>query len=258
MLTRLMLAAAFAVSSTIVVDAAKASPVDVDITFVIDQSGSMGGEFSFLGSAIGGFLAALEGSELVGTARAALVSYHSTVTLHSDLTSDPSALETSFGGVPIIGGTENAYTAVRDAAFNLGIGYGANRVKSLILITDEDADDSISGSGSDELRNDLLAAGFLNNVIYDPDNEATSDLEPIAISSLSSINAGDALFDINAFRDDQAGFFAAFTAAKLSEIEDVIGGGEVGGAVVPVPAALPLLLSGLAGIVVLRRGRSRA
>lgn len=251
------MAGAVAAGAAFGFDDAKASPVDVDITFVVDQSGSMGGEFSFLGSAIGGFLTALEGSDLVGTARAALVSYHSTVTLHSDLTDDPLALETAFAGVPITGGTENAYTAVRDAAFNLGISYGADTVKSLILITDEDADDSVSGSGGDDLRNELLAAGFLNNIIYNPaGSQATSDFTPIAISSLASVNAADALFDINDFRTDQAGFFASFTAAKLGEIEDVISGG--GAAVVPAPAALPLLLSGLAGIALLRRGRARA
>ncbi len=258
MLTKILMAGALASACAFGAPSAKASPVDVDITFVIDQSGSMGGEFSFLGGAIGGFLTALEGSELVGTARAALVSYYTGATLHSDLTSDPAALEAAFAGVPITGSTENAYTAVRDAAFNLGIGYGSGTVKSLILITDEDADDSFSGSGSDELRGDLLGAGFLNNIIYNPSSGATSDFEPIAISSLATVNAGAALFDINAFRTDQAGFFAAFTAAKLGEIEREITGGEVGGAVIPVPAALPLLVSGLAGIALLRRGRSRA
>ena len=247
-------AAAAAFASMVVATPASALTQDVDLTFVIDRSGSMGGEFSFLGGAIAGFLDELEASPLVGTARGALVSYTGSARLEQDLTDDPTVLATAFGTVSTSGSTENAVRAERDAAFNLGIGYGSGRVKSLILITDEDADDFFSSGGAG-LRAELIAGGFLNNIIFEPGSGSSdTQYEQMAISSLTDNDPAAALFSITDFRTDREGFLADFTAAKLREIEEEITENRI-----PLPGALPLAVLGVGALVgVARRRRNSA
>lgn len=227
----------------------QAAAVDVDITFVIDRSGSMGGEFSFLGGAIGGFLNDLQGDSRIDSAQAALVSYLGSARLESGLTSDATALQSAFAGVPASGGTENALIAV-DAAIpggnaNLGIAYRPGTVRSIVLITDEDADDENSysnsfGTGPTALGALLDQQGFLNNVIFDQggfDNPETS-FNPIARPT-------GATFDITDFRDDRPGFFAEFTRVKIGEIVNQV----------PEPGVLGLMGVALLGMGATRRRR---
>lgn len=246
-------AAAAAMSATLFAAPANALTQDVDLTFVIDRSGSMGGEFGFLGGAIAGFLADIETSPVVGTARGALVTYERSARLEQDLTDDPTVLQTAFGAVSVSGGRENAVQAERDAAFNLGIGYGADTVKSLILITDEDADDFFSADGAD-LRAELIGGGFLNNIIFRPGSGSSdTQYEQMAISSLSGNDPTEALFSITDFRDDPSGFLADFTAAKLREIEEEITENRI-----PLPGALPLAVLGVGALVGVARRRGKA
>lgn len=225
---------------------AQAGPVvDADIAFVIDSSGSMGGEFNFLGDAIGDFLSDLESSPLIGTARAALVEYNSHASLVQGLTSDPQALKAAFNTVSASGGTENAFSAIDAAITDLGINYGnANTVKSTILITDEDADDVPgysnsfnTGSSTGDLLALLNANGFLNNIIYDF-GAGDQEFRPVAVPNGS-------FFNINDFRSNRQQFFQNFTAAKIGEIEDR--------ATVPAPGTIALLGAGFLGIWIVRR-----
>jgi hypothetical protein len=227
--------------------------VDADIMFVIDQSGSMGGEFNFLGGAIGGFLSALQGDSRIGTARAGLITYEDSnnITLQSGLTDDATALETSFNGVATFGGTEDAYAAI-DAALpggntNLAINYAANAVKSLVLITDEDADDAFSysnsfGTGESAIGDLLDSTGFLNNIIYRKGTSDDDDFDGIARPSTG-------LFSIADFRSDRQSFFDEFTRTKIQEITT---------SDVPLPAGLPLMLLGIGGLGLYRRHRRHA
>lgn len=214
-------AAVVLASATMFGSPAKAAPVAVDVTFVIDSSGSMGGEFTFLGSAIGEFLGELQAAPKIGDARAALVNYTAGATLVQGLTSNVTALENAFASVGIGGGTENAYSAVDAAITDLGIDYRSDAVKSIILITDEDADDvpgytntfSTPGSTSQQ---DLLALlnanNFLLNIIYDfgfRDRVFRSVAQP-----------DGAVFDIVNFRNNRQQFFDQFTEAKIEEIQE--------------------------------------
>jgi hypothetical protein len=235
---------------------ANAAPIDVDITYVIDRSGSMGGEFSFLGSAISGFLTDLEADSRIGTARAGLVTYLSGARLEQDLTTDASALEAAFNDVSASGSIENAYNAI-DAAIPNGnnpsliTNYGTNTVKSTILITDEDADDApgySNGFATSSSAGDLMALleeeGFLNNVIYDVGGSTSEDNEMQAIARPSG-----AYFDISTFRDNREQFFADFTAAKIREITTTV----------PAPGTLGLMAIALIGLAAAGRGmRSQA
>lgn len=222
--------------------------VDTDITFVIDSSGSMAGEFNFLGSAIGDFLTALEADAGIGTAQAALVEYTSTANLVQNLTGNAATLEAAFTGVGISGGTENAYGAVDAAITDLGIAYRPGTVRSIILITDEDADDApgyanafATGSSSGDLLALLNAEGFLNNIIYDF-GQGDAEFLPIAVPD-------GAVFDIGAFRTDRTGFFTQFTNTKIREI--------TGTTSVPEPGTLGLLGLGLLALGVGIGGRRR-
>jgi hypothetical protein len=227
---------------------ADAAPVDTDITFVIDQSGSMDDEFDFLGGAIGGFLNDLESSSNINQARGALVSYEDSPTLQQGLTADATTLEDAFDKTNNFGGTENALGAV-DAAIpegneDLNLGYKTNAVKSTVLITDEDADDATSysnsfGSGASALGSLLDDKGFLNNVIAEQsgNGDFPSEFEQIARPS-----GGDALFSISDFRNNRQQFFNDFTNAKIEEVEEV--------AQVPAPSTIALMVAGFLGLSV--------
>ncbi|MEM7061318.1 MAG: vWA domain-containing protein, partial [Pseudomonadota bacterium] len=214
---------------------AEAVGVDVELMFVIDQSGSMGDEFTFLGGAIGGFLSDLQADSRINSAKAGLISYERNTTLHSDLTSDASALSAVFAGVPTFGGFEDAYNALDEGITNPNISYSANAVKSLILITDEDQDGGYSnsfGSGQSALASLIDDQGFLLNIIYNPNSGSSrADFDALARPSTG-------LFSINDFRNDRQGFFADFTAAKIAEV-------TAPPSVIPLPGGLPLLLGGL-------------
>jgi len=209
------------------------TPVDADIAFVIDQSGSMGGEFGFLGGAIGDFLTALNNDSRINNAQAALISYEASPTLVQDLTGDATTLSNAFSTVPLFGGIENALGAVDSAIpmgnIDLGISYRPNSVKSIVLITDEDADDD-SAAARTALESLIDDKGFLVNIIADGFNgNFDSEFEQIARPT-------GALFDIDDFRNDRQGFFTQFTNTKIQEITQTP---------VPVPATAALFGLGL-------------
>ena len=232
MVARFLFAGTVALGVGVMERTADAVQVDTDILFVIDRSGSMAGEFQFLGGAIGGFLSDLQADSRIGTARAGLITYEREPALVSKLTSNATALSSAFSGVKPFRGTENAYGAI-DSAIpggnkDFGLNYASNAVKSVILITDEQADDRASyrnsfGFGEAGLSRYIRHAGFLNNLILDLDDmSAVADFDGVARPS-----AG--LFDIAKFRDDREAFFDEFTRAKIAEITGSGDGGSANG-----------------------------
>mgnify|MGYP006437445627 CR=1 FL=1 len=209
------------------------TPVDADIAFVVDQSGSMGGEFSFLGGAISGFLTDLNNDSRINNAQAGLISFESSPTLVQDLTGDATVLSNAFSSVSTFGGRENALEAVDSAIpmgnIDLGLSYRPNSVKTVILITDEDADDDSTAARTD-LENLIDNKGFLVNIIADGfAGNFDDEFEQIA-------RPAGALFDIDDFRNDRQGFFQQFTNTKIQEITQTP---------VPVPATAALFGLGL-------------
>ena len=242
-----------ALACGLVIGAAEAdAAVDAEIMFVIDQSGSMGGEFNFLGGAISGFLADLQADARIDTAKAGLIAYESSPTLYQDLTDDATALSNAFNTVPVFGGRENAYGAI-DAGLpggntDFNISYSANAVKSLVLITDEDADDASFYSNSFGLGESAIAdylddEGFLLNIIYNV-GFGDEDFDDIA-------RPATGLFDIQTFRNDRQAFFTDFTNTKITEI-------TTPPAVIPLPAGLPLMLLGIGGLGLYRQARRKS
>lgn len=256
---RPLIAAAAVIITT---QAASAAPVDVDLMFVIDQSGSMSDEFSTLAANIAVVFDGLATSSEIGSVAAGVVSYEAaasgTLSLVQSLTTSAATLATALASVPVFGGTEDALSAVASVlpggSLFSSAGWRNDTVKSIILITDEDADDywyfSYKGlTGYAALGAQLDDANYLNNIItssylFDTYEEASRPYDAGEYEALF------ALEDFTGYGADPEAFLAAFAATKLDEI--TTGGettpGSEAPSPVPLPASLPLLLSGLAGL----------
>lgn len=226
--------------------ASAATVKDVDLLFIIDQSGSMGSEFSTLAANIESFVGLLEADSRVGSVAGGLITFETSPTLVQSITTDIADLKADIDAAPIFGGTENGLGAISVAlpggALFDSVGWRNNTVKSLVFITDENADDvgllTYAGVGQA-----VLNAGYLNNIIVSSGGSAYTP---------TAVPAG-AVFDLNQFTADPAGFFTQFAAAKLGEIAITDPTGTI-----PVPASIPLLASGLALFGVVRRRRHSA
>ena len=220
-----------ALAGTLALVSTPAIAKSVDIVFVIDQSGSMANEFRDLGTNLGIVFNGLEAAPEVDSVGAGLITYEGSlsradaITLQQDITTDASTLESAFAGVSTRGGTENALTAV-DAAIPggagfVGVGYRPDTVRSIVLITDEDADDEnsyqFSGlTGYAALGGYLDQAGYLNNVITS--RSLFDDFAPAARPAGDADGSSPALFDLAAFNADPQDFLRGFVATKLEEI----------------------------------------
>lgn len=247
---------------------------NVDLIFVIDQSGSMAGEFVDLGDNLAVVFNGLTTSPEITSLQAGLVTYEGSgpgsITLQQGLTDDATVLQNAFAGVQIRGGTEQALSAV-DAAVpggnaSLGISYRPNAVRSAILITDENADDAFSytyagQTGYGALGQLMDDTGFLLNIITAP--SLFDDFAPSARPAGTPDDPFAAIFDLTAFNADPATFLAEFAAAKLEEIivteptdPVFLPVPDAEAHVIPLPATAWLLgaaMLGLGGIGHLRR-----
>lgn len=220
------------------------TPKDVDLLFVIDRSGSMGDEFTTLANNIESFFTLLSNDARTGSVAGGLVSFLGTPTLEQSITTDVSVLKTEINGVSVSGATEkglDALTAGLPGGSLAGsIGWRSNTVKSFILITDEDDDGAENYSAvGDMIKN----AGYLNNIIV---SGGGSEYTPSAVPT-------GAVFDLGLFTSDPTTFFSAFATAKLGEIGNTPT--TPGANPIPLPASIPLLLSGLGLLGALRLRR---
>lgn len=271
-----LVAAATASFSTQKVEAA---PVDVDIMFVIDQSGSMSNEFATLGASITTFVNALNASADVNSVAAGLVTYEDAsqgpgvscfggpcLDLAQAITTNVSDLSSALttASVNTFGGTEDALAAV-DSVLPGGSLFGTaawrnNTIKSVVLITDEDADDGFTYSNSFGVGYAALGAklddvNYLNNIITESNLFSTYE-----DAARPNNTPQQALFDLDDFTGpgaDPNAFLLQFANAKLQEI--TTGGTPTGGSTaVPLPAAGWMLLAGLGGMAAMRRKKKAA
>jgi len=229
---------------------AAANTVDFDLVFVIDRSGSMGNEFTDLANNLEVVFNGLNNAAGIGSVSAGLITYLSTPTLVQNLTTDVNVLKNAINGVSVTGSRENALIAV-DSAIpggnqDLGLNYRPNTVRSVVLITDEDADDENSysvngGSSYAGLGAYLDSTGYLNNIITS--TSLFSDYDDAARPTPGG------LFDLAQFNNDPAAFLTSFTNAKIQEAQSApVFDPTPTVPPVPLPAAAWMMIAGLGGL----------
>lgn len=220
-----------------------ANAVPVDIGFVVDQSGSMSGEFTWIPNVIGQIDTALQSSTKVTSTRYGIAGYERTAgtqdsqNTYVDMTSDVSAVSTAATNTGLYGGLEKGYDAAKWSM--TGFSWDPSSVKVMILITDEAGDQGSDISEAD-LGQDLDDGNFLLNVItFERYFEQWDD-------AVFDINAPyEGLFDLGFLRNNPTDFTEEFVRAKVGEIEDEVS--------VPEPSVLALMGLGLFGLGLTRK-----
>lgn len=227
-----------------------------DIAYVIDQSGSMGDEFNWLGTSIntmnatltsGGITAnyGLAGFELYAGTEP--TGYSGVNNAWADIGSSIADIQSqvTYADNNLYGGRERSYHAAGWAADNFSW-TGGDYVKVIILITDEFPYDTYSStyyysyaglSNEAAVGQKMADEHILLNVI------TSTGLYSYWDGAVYSSGSYQGLFDLNYLRTDPTGFTNAFVNAKMTEIIHAT----------PEPATLLLLGLGFLGIGVLRR-----
>ena len=237
--TKKTIAALIVASGFLFAPAAQAVIVPADIVYVVDYSGSMGGDIAQVIANIGDFQTALTAAGI--DARYGAVRFGSSISpdpnLLTDLT-DAAGVSAALSGFPIGGGVEPGSLATTFALNNITWRGGA--VKNIILITDEDDDSSLAQfQEADAL---LTRNNALFNAIGVP-GVGNSDSRYGVLTA----NHGGTFFNINDFRNNPAAFLANFNATKVREILQT-----------PEPSIMALLGIGIAGIGFASRRRAIA
>lgn len=246
--------------------AVPASAATIDLGFSLDGSGSVGNaNFNLTRDALADALASIptSGDNVYRIAITQFGSDIGTIVPPTRITSaaDLTAVQTSLRAASRISGTTNTAGALlnlRDLFVNDG-GFGDT---TLFNITTDgapnsqsaaiDAANAIIASGVDGLSFEAISAtnSQLNALLelarpFDPDATVITDLANIP-------NATQTGFVI------EVANFGDYEAAIQAKIGRIITDTSGGPSPVPLPAGLPLLLTGLAGFAALRRTRRKA
>lgn len=256
LVTSLALAAGIACGGVSTASAA----IVADVAFVVDQSGSMGDEFSWLANSI----SAINTSLIAGgvTARYGLAGYErfagneAGAPLNSkfvDFSSNINNVINAIAPNNLYGSQERGYHAAEWAT--TGFSWGSNAAKVIILITDEAADQS-SGITESALGQLMTNGDFLLNVITEPVLYSQWDEAVYKVDNPDPTPDYLGLFSLATLNSNPTQFTANFTAAKLKEIVDRCTADPTAPGCqnnVPEPGTLALLGLSLAGLAAMRR-----
>lgn len=203
-----------------------------DVIFVVDESGSMSGEHAWISAMIATMDSQLN-AEGVTNNRYGLTTFGSSYVSNQDPIKElvaggdwgsASDLATAAGSLTAYGGLEDGYEAVQYALDNYT--FRSNAAVNIVLITDEDRDDTSTDTYSSVLAS-LLQQKALLNVVVDnyfgsADGSAlgrfsdTTDLNPMFDDDGNPVTDGTIEIENAILADGSGGFDLATNATTLS------------------------------------------
>lgn len=262
-----------------------------NVVFIVDESGSMGGDQDFLKNSVVDKLDTDLNAAGVTTRKYGVVGFGSSSVAPrtwGTLTSNTSDTKDNLDDLTTNGGTEDGWAAINYAlsAFNYDNGAAIN----FILVTDEDRDNWNSNSLTySSVLQSLKAKNILLNAVVDHDFEDGSGTKAIGIDDGGSaylaaaggtyttstggvagafgfgttkadyvdmaLATGGAAWDIQLLRNSTTAlsFADAFIDIKVQEITTQPPSGAI-----PLPAGAWLMLTGIAGLGVARRRKTKS
>jgi hypothetical protein len=165
----LALAAGIATSARV-----EAAPIYADVIAVVDESGSMAGEHAWLGTMVTSLEAGLQTAGVTGPNQYGLVGYGGgggahPVTGHQHAVGGgqfgtAAQFAAATGGLVTTGGTEDGWAGIN---FALGYAMRADSARNMILVTDEDRDNTNAALTFAGVTSALNAANVLLNAVVD-------------------------------------------------------------------------------------------
>lgn len=165
-------------ASAIALSSAQVAAQVADIVFIVDESGSMGGEQAFLQTFAPDLNARL-GAAGVNTVRFGLVGYGDSAVVPRQVNvggmqfGSAADFATAASTLGLSGGTEDGYAGINFALQNYAFSMDPNATRLVVLVTDEDRDNTDASLTAQSIANDLTTrgvffAGILNQNVTDP------------------------------------------------------------------------------------------
>ena len=276
-----------------------AAPLGADVITVVDESGSMGGEHAFLTTAISNLDADLQAAGVTlnnyglvgygGHSAGGANSGHTHLVGGSDY-GTAAQYSTAAGTLVTSGSIEDGYAGINFALNNYALRAG-NFAHQIILVTDEDRDNTNAALTAPSMLAALKAAGVVLNVIVNNgftvggvaaigvsadgtayvadgaggftamaggvvgNGDGTTETDYVALAHAT----GGAAWNLNILRSgglNAQSFSAAFTAIKVQEII-IVPPPNGGGDPIPEPATVILFGTGLAGLAAWRMRKAK-